>query len=629
MPVIGIPLQALRERIGGEVGRGLGRPQLLELLGQIGCDVEGFAELRRVKCRGCGYLIELAGKEDVPPSCDRCQRDLRSSAAATEPLPPLEVVRMELLAVRPDIFDPGGLARALRGLLGVEKGLVEYELGPVAARVRVDDSVRRARSLRPHLAAAILENLTLDDDRVKIVMKLQENLHWALGRDRKHASIGVYDLDSLGAPASGKGVLDLEYTTEPPDYEFVPLGSTDLGPTGRRSLARILEEHPKGRAYAHLLAGFDRYPILRTQSGRVLSMPPVINSEETKVHLGTKRVFIDVTGSGRRIVERTLNILVTSLLEMDPSFRARRVEIGNATPDERETGASASLTRTTPDLSPQRASVGVARAAARIGLPFDDASLRDLLEIMRHRVTGAGAGVLQVEVPAYRNDIFHEVDLMEDAAIAYGYDRIPRSLVPTLTVGRASEAEEQADALREVAIGLGFLEIVTLPLTSAEESEALLGLPAGAESVVIENPISNEQTHLRTSLLPALLGTFARNRHHALPQRLFELGDVSSLDATAPTGARERRRLALGEVSPKAGFADIRAFTEALARELAIPFRLAADRQPYLVEGRAAALLGAKGETIGRFGEVAPEVLDRLGLLNPAVVLELYLAPRA
>ncbi len=63
-------------------------------------------------------------------------------------------------------------------------------------------------------------------------------------------------------------------------------------------------------------------------------MPPIINSEETKVHLETRRLFIDVTGTGERIVQRTLNILVTSLLENLPGVTVRAVSIDGASTED-------------------------------------------------------------------------------------------------------------------------------------------------------------------------------------------------------------------------------------------------------------------------------------------------------
>ena len=512
---------------------------------------------------------------------------------------------MELLAVRPDMFDPGGLARALRGILEVETGPATYEILEPLHTVRVDPSVRDERSFRPHIACAVIESITLDDDRIKILMKLQENLHWALGRDRKHASIGVYDLDSFAS-------TELEYTTEPPDYAFRPLGGATSS-----TLANILSEHPKGRAYAHLLAGFDRYPILRTRDGRVLSMPPVINSEETKVHQGTRGLFIDVTGPSARVVDRALNILATSLLELDLGARLRGVKF------------VAAVERVTPDLTVQRVKLSVEKTGRLLGLDLDTASVEMLLRKMRHGIsTSSDAASLEVLVPAYRNDILHERDLMEDVAIAYGYDRIPRTLVPTMTVGRELPIEARSNRAREVLVGLGFLEVMSLVLESPESSAQLLGLPDHPESVLLENPISVDQTQLRTSLLPGLLETFARNRHHALPQSIFEVSDVTFLESTTETGAREERHVSLAQIAPKVGFAEIRAWGEALVRELGWPLALRPTQgaeAPFLTPGRGAWVVAPDGSIAGILGEVAPTTLDRLGLGNPVVVAEFAL----
>lgn len=613
MPVIGIPTGELRRRIGEE----LPGERLLEVLGDLGCDVEGFATLRRVQCASCGFVMELAGKEDIPPICGNCTTSLRESQGAIREMSPIEVVRMELLAVRPDMFDPAGLARAIRGVLGRDLGPVDYPVGEVAARVNVDASVRRPQSLRPHIACAVIENVALDDDSIKLLMKLQENLHWALGRNRKHASIGVYDFDALG------GEADFVYTTEPPDSRFVPLGSA-AGAT--MSLAQILAEHPKGRAFAHLLSGFDRYPILRARGGQVLSMPPIINSEETKVHLGSRRFFIDVTGSGARIVQKTLAILVTSILEYHAEARLRLVEISGATGAGETTGGPATGTvLVTPDLAPQPMRIDAERTARLLGIPLHAGALEDLLLRMRHGIAAREGTALSVQVPAYRNDILHERDLMEDAAIAFGYRNIVRSLVPTLTVGRELPITRRTDAVREILVGMGYLEVLTLVLTSPEQSDDLLGLPRHPHAVALDNPISAEQTHLRTSLLPGLLQTFARNRHNPLPQRIFEVGEVSFLDSGAETGAREWPYLAFGTIAPKVGFAEIRAEAEALAREAGVAFRPRRIDVPFLVPGRAAELVGQGGERIAVFGEVHPRTLSALGLQNPAVVFEIAL----
>ncbi len=622
MPVIGIPVSELNRCARTEIDR----DRLLRVLGEIGCDVDGYETLARVRCARCGYIVELVGKEETPPRCDRCDFDLRA-AGGSETLPPVEVVRMELLAVRPDLFDPGGLGRALRGILELEEGPVEYGIAPPRLTVRVDPSVRRDTSLRPFIACAVIEGITLDEDRLKIIMKMQENLHWALGRNRKHASIGVYDLDRLGLETSGRAddrpALSLEYTTADPAYEFVPLGASGTSAEHRRSLRRILEEHPKGTAYAHLLAGFDRYPILRTAAGLVLSMPPIINSEQTKVEPESRRLFLDVTGSGQRIVRRTLNILATSLLELDPGARLEAVRI--ETPDGEEI---------TPDLAPEATWCEVEGAAHLLGIPLDVETARKLFHRMRHGTGRVEGNRIEVLVPAYRNDILHERDLVEDLAISHGYHNFPHTLVPRQTVAREQEAVARSARAREMLAGFGLVEIMTLALTCHEQGDGLLGRAPHPGTVLLENPISVEQTQLRTSLLPGLLQTLARNRSNPLPQAVFEVGEVTFLDPDAETGARDRPHLAFGLISPKAGFADLRALVEAVVREFARPLRLEAAAPEFLLEGRGAWVLadadseGSTGAAIrwGVMGEVHPRVLESLGLQNPVVVCEMALS---
>jgi phenylalanyl-tRNA synthetase beta chain len=608
MPVIGIPLDLLRRRLGAD----LPGERLLRVLEEVGCDVEGFARLQRTRCRQCGWIEERTETEDSPPRCDRCDADHRENPATIEDLDDLEVVRMELLAVRPDMFDPGGLARALRGYLDIETGAARYEVGPDAARVRIDASVRDSRSWRPFIACAVLEGVRLDGDLVKVVMKLQENLHWALGRNRKLASIGVYDFDTV-AP-------EILYTTEDPDLgRFVPLGATD---GHARTLREILEGHAKGRAYRNLLEGFARYPLLLDANGRVLSMPPIINSEETKVHLGSKRLFIDVTGTGERIVHRALNILVTSLMENLPGVRARTVAMEGASTED-AAGARGEAVRT-PDLSPQRAGLRVSAASQLIGIPLDAAEATRLLARMRHGVRAADGDLIEVEVPAYRNDILHERDLMEDLAIAFGYHRIPPSLLPARTVGKPLPLEDLTGQVRETLCGLGFHEVMTLVLSNDEESDLALGLNVDARAVRIENPISGEQTRLRTRLIPGLLQVFRHNLHQPLPQRIFEVGDVTWLDPEAETLAVEQRMISFAQISPKSGFTDARAFAEAIVREFGSEIVWEAAVEAPFLAGRCARIRSRQGDPIGILGEIDPAILENLGLENPVVAGELW-----
>jgi len=614
MPVVGIPVTLLTERIGAD----LSRDRLIEQLQHLGCDVEGYATLRRFKCRRCGNIMEITETQDPPVLCRRCGVDYADHVDLRQDLGDSEVIRMELLAVRPDMFDPGGLARTLRGYLGQDLGRRDYRVSGPVARVTVDPALDTDACPRPAIACAVIRGIALDDDIIKVVMNLQENLHWALGRDRKHASIGVYDLDRVRLP-------DLAYrAVGPEELTFVPLGYDPGAPDTSLTPRRILEEHAKGTEYAGLLAAYQKYPILADGEGGVLSMPPIINSEHTRVTDTTTSFFIDVTGSGRRLVGRTLNVLVTSLVELCPDITVEQVTI-----------AYGGEELVTPDFTPQAVTLDVEATARLVGIELDATSLKDLLRRMGHDVQTGAAGTLDVSVPAYRNDILHPRDLMEDAAIAYGYHNIEPVLVPTMTVGGERAVEGVARVARQTLCGLGYLEVMTLQLTCAERTYDALRLERREDHAEVRSPISTEQTLLRPTLAPGLLDTLTVNAHREYPQQIFEVGEVTEL-ADTDTGAVERRRVAGAVIGEKMGLTEVRAAAEAVLREFGWSVRTVNADLPQFLPGRGARIVavrqGAEVEVgqgaeveVGQLGEVHPEVLEAFRLRHPAALFELDL----
>src|SRR5262245_46690171 len=253
MPIVNIDLAWLNRLLGKPYDTDV----LRESLEQIGCDVEDVVDIERSRCPQCGSLVEHPLGQDEVKACTICSFE---SEAPFKRAGSQQVMRLDLLADRPDLFDVGGLARALRGTLGIETGLPRYATKPSNVEVGVDPSVAKPESYRPYIACAVMTLPPVDETSLVAIMKLQENLHWGVGRDRKLASIGVYDLSTITPP--------ITYGTMDPDKElFVPLGMS-----GKKKMSgrQILESHPKGMAYAELLAGFKRYPMLVDSKGQVL-----------------------------------------------------------------------------------------------------------------------------------------------------------------------------------------------------------------------------------------------------------------------------------------------------------------------------------------------------------------------
>ena len=311
MPVVAIPIEDLNRRLNTQLSN-----EEMELrLEQLGCDIEEFTQIRRIQCNVCNNLRELTLNEEMPNRCTECGHT-DDKADFWSDLGNEDVVRMDLLPVRPDIFDPGGLSRALRGLLDLKTGLPDYQIGDAQLSLTVDPIVQEESSYRPYIGCAVIRGLSFDDFSLRLVMKLQENLHWALGRNRKLASIGVYDLSTINGP--------LKYTAvEREGLRFTPL----FVPDQQQTPQEVLETHPKGVAFANLLDGYTHVPMLVDANEQVLSMPPIINSHETRVTIDTKDVFIDVTGITQKAVTKTLHTIVTSMLELFPGAKAERVEV--------------------------------------------------------------------------------------------------------------------------------------------------------------------------------------------------------------------------------------------------------------------------------------------------------------
>ncbi len=589
MPLVSISTRTLRRL----VGRSLSPEELVAALEQLGNNVEGTATVNLYRCNHCGHLTETLEHADFDGQCSGCGSKEIESVGTNE------VIRISLLPVRPDMFDPAGLARALRGYLNIETGLPDYRLEPSGLTVRVQPGLE---TIRPWIVAAVARGLSLDEETLKTIMKMQENLHWALGRDRRRASIGVYDLDTVEP--------DFEYSAVAPEgVKFVPLFGM---PEGMVAVTpkEILERHSKGNLYKHLLTQFPAWPLLSDVNGKVLSLPPIINSEETRVTARTRNLFIDVTGPDRHAVTKALAVVACSLVDLG----AKVETVSIVYPDRTRV--------TTPDLSPEQRRIETAAVTRVLGFEVPD--MAGALRRMRYEATLEN-GLVRLAVPAYRADIMHDCDIIEDVAIAHGYHNVQPRLVPAMTVGGAHLVEERSVVCRRVMTGLGFLETMTLMLTNEQEHYTMLQLPVPDGYCRLGNPASVEQTMMRSHLMSGQLATLRGNVAREMPQCIFEVGDCFNLDPAEENGVRTERRLAASITGPKAGFADVRAWCEALARELGLEVSFRPTEHPTFIPGRVAAVR-AGNEDWGVVGEIHPAVLEAFGLSQPVAMFEVTLS---
>ena len=491
---------------------------------------------------------------------------------------------------RPDLFSAEGLARALRGLLGVELGLPHFEIAD--ARLK---GVNEGPDYRPYAFFAAVYGAKLDDEAVRQVMQLQEKLHVTYGRNRSKVSIGVYDLSKVKPP--------IKYVAaDPESVRFVPLDFTEP-----LSLREILRKHPKGVEYGHLISSHEKYPLLVDSEGTVLSMPPIINSEDTRVTEDTRDLFIDVTATDPRTGLKVLTIIATSIAE-------RGGKIGVVEVEGREGVLS------TPALDPERYTLDVSLVERLAGISLSSDEVADLLRRMRMDARPSGDAV-EVLVPPYRVDVLHPVDLVEEVVMAYGYERLVPVFTPPPHPGREDPLEVFARVVRETMIGLGFQEVNNYMLTNKE----VLYTKMRAEeipTVEVENPRQETYSCLRTWITPQLMEVLSHSKHADYPQRIFEVGDVVLIDESSENMTKEERRLAFAVAGRNITLTDALAALRAFLATLGLSYDLVPTKHPSLIEGRAARVF-VNGIDVGIIGEVHPEVLSSHELAVPVAVCEI------
>ncbi|RLI06883.1 phenylalanine--tRNA ligase subunit beta [Candidatus Bathyarchaeota archaeon] len=510
-----------------------------------------------------------------------------------------DYVKVEYNPNRMDFSSPVGIARALRGLLGLEVGLPRYEVreGPVEIIVG-----RRVAEVRPYVVGAVVRGLELDEEAIQEIIEAQEDLHWGIGRGRRKMAIGLHDLGPVETPIYYEAV-------GPTSKRFVPLDGRE-----EMTLAEVLEKHEKGRAYGHLVAGSPFYPVIMDALGRVMSFPPVINSELTRIGPWTRELFIDITGPDLKALRSALRILTTTLADMGGRVEAVRVRYPDGTVLE------------TPDLRPREAVLRVDYANELIGLSLGQEEVADCLRRCRLDAEPIGEGLLKVLIPPYRVDIMHEVDLVEEVAVGYGYFRLEPRRPPSPKSGQPHPLSELAGRIRLIMVGLGFTEVMNFVLTNERVHYELMRLPPG-EAVRLANPVSAEYSMLREMLLPSLMANLASNVKERYPQRLFEVGDVVVRAEGAETRAERRLHLAAVVAHSRANYAEVKGYLDALMRGLGLAaWDVREVEHPSFLQGRVAELL-LSGEAVGLVGEIHPEVLTAFGLENPVAAFELDLTP--
>jgi phenylalanyl-tRNA synthetase beta chain len=528
-------------------------------------------------------LVKLIGKNLKDRELEEIVNSLKANVEEiTE-----DEIKVELTADRSDMFVVEGFARVVRDFIGLNSSEIRISNSKIIVR-------QEEVPVRPYIACAVVRNVKLNEENIKSLMNAQEVLHETVGRKRKKVAIGLHDFDKIEGEIWYKGVSRNE--------KFVPLDGKE-----EMSLIDVLAKTEKGRKYGELIINANKWPVFVDGKG-IFSFPPILNSERTRITENTKNIFIDVTGIDKNAVKQAMNILVLMFGERGCRIEGVRIR-----------GKKESFT---PEWVEKPIEIEKKKIEKILGESFSDEEIKKLLKKMGYKAIVDKECIIAV-VPPYRFDIFSEIDVIEDIAIAYGYNNFTPELPNVFTKGELSKIEKSSDEIRELLVGFGFQEILRPILTNEEIQFKRMLIERDA--IKIKNPVSELYTQARVWLLPSIMDFLSKNTKEAYPQKVFEIGDVILPNKKSETGAKEERKVAAAIAANGSFFAEMKRIVLEIAKKLRIDIELKEDLHPSFIEGRFVKVYSA-GEEIGFFGEMSPQVLENFKIYVPVAALEMKIS---
>lgn len=527
------------------------------------------------------------------------------------------IYRIEIPANRYDLLCLEGLVVSLNVFLGI-KPYPEYKL-----IVPKDNDIKKLRitpntkTIRPFCVAAVLRNVQLNKDRYDSFIDLQDKLHQNICRKRTLVAIGTHDLDSITGP--------FVYDAKPPsEIKFQALNQTKV--MTAPELMDLYSTHAQLKQYLHIIKDKPLYPIIYDSKGIVLSMPPIINGNHSKITVETRNIFIECTATDLTKAKVVLDTLVCMFsLYCDKEFTVEACLID--LPD----GSCVQY----PDLKFREETINARKANEYIGVSESQGNMAKMLSRMcLTSTTKADEDTILVRVPPTRHDILHPCDIYEDVAVAYGYNNIKYTLPKAMTIGKQFPLSKLSDQLREQIAEAGFTEALTFALCSRDDVAGKLGLDIkNVPAVHIANPKTLEFQVGRTTLIPGLLKTIAANKKMPLPLKLFEVSDVVLKDIEADVGARNERHICAVYCNKNSGFEIIHGLLDRLMQLLEIPWDLQKCGMGYHLKScddisffpKRCAEVIVNGITVGKLGVLHPNVTTKFELALPVSCIEINL----
>ena len=402
------------------------------------------------------------------------------------------VYKLDIAANRYDLLCLEGLAKIINTYLHGSSIISKPIIRKSSIKV-IQESV----SKRPFIACGIIRNARFN---YKHFIEYQDKLHQTIGRNRSAVAIGTHDLDKF-------------YNGKPIKYKTIKLNKLCFQPLNISTEIKGTELKTKLGCHLHQyidLLGSDEEGIIFEYDNHIISMPPIINSEFSKIEPSTTNIFIEVTGTDYNKVDQVLKLMLlnfnTGIIEQVEIQKENSIDI-------------------TPVFNVTPYVFTIDEICKKIGFLLQPDTIKLFLEKMQYAVEIKNDQL--ISIPSYnRLDIIYKCDIIEDILIGYGFENIPLdNPIEFYTIGKENDLNKFSDKIREEIAMMGFNEMLTLTLLNKTENIM------HDYMVEVEYPKSKEYEVVRTSLLPGLFKTLSINQNVKLPIQLFEISDVVLLDS--------------------------------------------------------------------------------------------------
>eukprot|EP00361_Fabrea_salina_P004489 CAMPEP_0202434162 /NCGR_PEP_ID=MMETSP1345-20130828/14503_1 /ASSEMBLY_ACC=CAM_ASM_000843 /TAXON_ID=342563 /ORGANISM="Fabrea Fabrea salina" /LENGTH=559 /DNA_ID=CAMNT_0049046757 /DNA_START=5 /DNA_END=1681 /DNA_ORIENTATION=+ len=511
--------------------------------------------------------------------------------------------KIEVPANRYDLLCVEGLSQALRVFTESESPPKFRKIEPAELQVmKIEEPTQK---VRPYVVCAVLRDVVFTSESYKSFIDLQDKLHQNICRGRTLVAIGTHDLDTLKGPFT--------YTAKPFDQVKFKALNQETEMTAEELMQKYKSD-VRMKHYVPIIEHSDVCPVIYDSQGIVLSMPPIINGDHSKITLDTKNVFIEMTATDLTKAHIVLHAVVAAFSQYcEDIYTVEPVKVIN----------SKGEASTTPIMDERDVEVSVSYVNKTLGVELSPKEVSNLLTKMSLESKVTGEDSVGVHVPITRPDVLHPCDVAEDVGIAYSYNKIVKRLPKVHTFAKQNPLNHFTDLLRAEVAQAGYTEILTFSLLSFEDNYTKLRRKPKDEAVEIANPKTVDFQMPRTSLLPGLFKTIVSNKTHSLPIQIFEISDVVKKQGDQCYNERKMSAMYCNKTS---GFEVVHGVMDFVMTKLGLKFqqdyRLEKSQDEAFFEGRQAQVI-LKNKPIGVIGIVHPEVLANFEIRYPVSAMEL------